>query len=214
MATAPAPPPPTRRRPPDGNSTTLRAYSRGVEPAVADAPDDLAEAFRVGDETALRHLYDRHGRLIYSFCRRSLGPDQAHDATQEVFLAAWRSRERYRPESGTLAGWLVGIARYKVIDTLRANERRPTPVEQAGEGAAHDPTEELEASAQRMLLTEALEQLPPRSRQVLEAAFFDDLTHTQIAERAGLPLGTVKSDIRRGLERLRRHLEGFDAAPR
>ena len=196
-------------------------------PSVTPPEDRLSEdrllaAFVAGDQTALRELYDRHGTLVHSFCRRSLGPERAADATQEVFLAAWRSRDRYRRESGTMAGWLLGIARYKVIDVLRADGRAPTPVDTQGanepgsDAVGHRSGDDgdLGRIAERMLLADAIDSLPERGRQMVRLAFYEDLTHTQIAQRCDLPLGTVKSDIRRSLLRLREHLEGFDDAPR
>lgn len=187
--------------------------------AVLDRPDviedPLARAFVSGDERALRSMYDEHGRLVFSFCRRSLGPERAADATQEVFLAAWRSRERYRPASGTLPGWLIGIARFKVIDILRSDGRAPLPRD-ISEG--NEPWESDESmvnrTAEQMLLAEAISQLPERAQRMVKLAFFEDLTQTQISERCDVPLGTVKSDIRRSLEKLRRHMEGFDDAAR
>ncbi|MFN8050648.1 MAG: sigma-70 family RNA polymerase sigma factor [Acidimicrobiales bacterium] len=174
----------------------------------------LEERFRRGDRTAMEDVYREHGSLVYSLCRRTLGPERAADVTQEVFFAAWRSRERFRPESGSLAGWLVGIARFKIIDLYRVERRNPLAPESAQEAELGAESAAVEDMAQRMVIAEALQALPERSRQLVQHAFFDDLTHTQIAERYGLPLGTVKSDIRRGLERLRRHLEGFDHAAR
>jgi len=181
----------------------------------SDISDDpLVPGFLAGDETALKAVYDEHGRLVYSFCRRTLGPERAADATQEVFLAAWKSRERFRPEAGTLAGWLLGIARYKVIDVYRVESRNPLAGEESNRPEVGSDHEALEATAQRMLVADALSKLPERQKQMVGLAFYQDMTHSQIAEEFGLPLGTVKSDIRRGLERLRRHLEGFDVALR
>jgi RNA polymerase sigma-70 factor (ECF subfamily) len=163
-------------------------------------------SFSTGDESVLRRAYDAHGPLVYTFCRRTVGPEAAHDVTQEVFLAAWRARERFDPSRGTLAGWLIGIAKNKVLDSLRrrqlhliddADQPLPTPV-----GPDH-----VETTANRMLLAAALAELPDRARKVVELAYLHDLTHDQIAQRTSLPLGTVKSDIRRGLDRLRRHLD-------
>ncbi len=186
-------------------------YLTTVDRATAPPDDPVAAAFAGGDEAALRQLYDAHGRLVHSYCRRVVGADQAADVTQEVFLAAWRSRERYDPTQGTITGWLMGIARFKSIDATRARARRPEISDDQTPEASVDETS-ADDLALRMLLTEALQHLPERARQMVELAFFEDLTHTEIAERTNQPLGTVKSDIRRGLERLRRNLEGFDAA--
>lgn len=178
----------------------------------------VADAFAQGEERALRLAYDRWGALVYTYCRRSLrDADRADDVTQETFVAAWRSRDRFDPERGSLPGWLVGIARFKVLDEHRRQGRRPVLVdgasaslEQGGDDGSASEADEgaILQLADRLLLTDALARLPERPRQMIELAFFEDLTHPQIAERCGVPLGTVKSDIRRGLERLRRHLEG------
>ena len=177
--------------------------------------EDLA-GFVAGDDAALKAIYDEHGSLVYSFCRRSLGPERAADATQEVFIAAWKSRSRYRPEAGTMAGWLLGIARYKVIDVLRADGRAPLPRDPHSGSDPVDDTDEgaVTRTAEQMLLVDALAHLPERAQEMVRLAFFEDLTQTQISERCGVPLGTVKSDIRRSLLKLRRHLEGFDDVPR
>ena len=188
--------------------------------------DSIASRFADGDEEVFREVYDRCGSLVFSFCRRALGPERAADATQEVFLAAWRSRARYRVEAGSLPGWLVGIARFKVIDILRSDGRAPLPraddrsVDGAadGDGRSADGVVGDEMSvaqlADRMIIAEAIASLPERAQGVVRLAFFSDLTHAQIAERTGIALGTVKSDIRRSLERLRHHIEGLDDATR
>lgn len=123
--------------------------------------------------------------------------------------SAWRSRERFDPAKGSLAGWLMGIARFRVVDAHRRRASNPTPDSEAIDGrespAADAPTDRL---ADRLLVEHALGTLSPRARQVVELAFWSDLTQTEIAERLDLPLGTVKSDIRRALQRLRPHLEG------
>ncbi len=186
-------------------------YISLVDRARPTPDDDVVNAFVNGDESALKHLYDAHSRLVHSYCRRVVGADLAADVTQEVFIAAWKSRDRFRPDQGTLTGWIMGIARFKAIDATRARARRPQLVDEHAPEVADDPTD-ADDLALRMLLTDALQHLPERARQMVELAFFEDLTHTEIAERTNQPLGTVKSDIRRGLERLRRNLEGFDAA--
>jgi RNA polymerase sigma-70 factor (ECF subfamily) len=182
---------------------------------VAEGTDDrLATAFVAGADGALEAVYSAHGSLIFTYCRRVVGPERAADATQETFLAAWRSRDRYRPEAGSLAGWLMGIARFKAIDVLRTEGRQPSPAidveAQASDRSVSDGS--IDSLGERMLIADALDQLPARARDLVRLAFFDGLTHAEISERSGVPLGTVKSDIRRGLERMRRHLEGFDDA--
>lgn len=175
------------------------------------APPDvtpLESAFAAGDERVLHEVYNTFGSLVFSICRRSVDEAPAADITQEVFIAAWRNRERYDPTRGGLAPWLTGITRNKIIDHFRAvgrEDRRVDKVKSAPQPA--EPTEQqLDEVSLRMLLVDAIEELPERSRIVVSMAFFDDLTHVEISARTGIPLGTVKSDIRRSLERLRHGL--------
>jgi len=182
--------------------------------ARESAQVDAARRFVSGDEGALDALYGAHGSLVYSFCARSLDPPRAADATQEVFLPTWRSRSRCRAEAGTLTGRLLGIARFKVVDILRADGRQPSPAPETF-GSTGDPVFEpgdVTSIGERMLVAEAMSTLPERPREMVRLAFFEDLTHAQIAERCDVPLGTVKSDIRRGLEKMRSQLGGFDSA--
>ncbi|MEM7142359.1 MAG: sigma-70 family RNA polymerase sigma factor [Actinomycetota bacterium] len=168
--------------------------------------DDAAAAFVRGDDDALRRAYDEHGRLVYSLCNRALGPERANDVTQEVFLSAWRARERFDPSKGNLAAWLTGITKNRIVDAIRAEKRHSD--RRAPESDREIPTEsEAESTGDKMLVADALRCLPERSRLILTLHYFEDLTHPQIAERTNLPLGTVKSDIRRGLARIRQHME-------
>lgn len=165
----------------------------------------LEARFSAGDEAALKEAYDAHGSLIYSICRRSVDETSAADITQEVFITAWNKRDRLDPARGTLKSWLAGITRNKIIDHYRAVGREDRRVEKVKtELQPVEPTQQqLDEIALRMLLVDALEELPERARNVISMAFFAELTHAEIADRTGIPLGTVKSDIRRGLERLR-----------
>jgi RNA polymerase sigma-70 factor (ECF subfamily) len=171
--------------------------------------DDLGPRFADGDESALRRAYEEHGPLIFAFCRRSLAAvSDAEDVTQHTFVEAWRSRERFDPERGSLAGWLLGIARHKVLDHTRSSERRArvaTRVET--QIAVAEPPAKPDAVLDRLVVADALARLPTEQRRALELAFFDDLTHPEIARTMKMPLGTVKSHIRRGLARLRTRLE-------
>jgi RNA polymerase sigma-70 factor (ECF subfamily) len=171
-----------------------------------DTVDSVASAFVRGDDAALRAAYDEHGKVIYSYCRRAVPEDRAMDVTQEVFVSAWRARERFDPGKGTLGGWLMGIAKNRLIDNLRA-ERRHADRREVAEVAELPEPDDLDRVGDRMLVASVLQQLPERARTVVELAYFDDLTHAQIAERTDLPLGTVKSDIRRALQRMRENLE-------
>lgn len=181
-----------------------------ADEAGSSADDVLDQAFADGAADVLRRAYDRYGSLVFSLCRRSLSPEAAADAAQETFVAAWRDRHRFDPERGSLGAWLMGIAKYKVIEQLRREGRFPELIADRDLGqhrrvAGAEPLD-VDAMADRMLLTDALDQLPARARTMVELAFYDDLTHAEIARRCDVPLGTVKSDLRRGVERLRRHL--------
>lgn len=181
-----------------------------VVPTTGIRPiDDVDAAFVRGEESALRAAYDAHGSAVYSYCRRSLGDDRAGDVTQEVFLSAWRARERFDPAKGSLGAWLMGITKNRLIDNVRAEKRHSD--RRSDREPGETPVEsEVEHVGERMLVVEALKRLPERQRTVVELAFFEDLTHQQIAERTALPLGTVKSDIRRSLARIREELESAD----
>jgi RNA polymerase sigma factor (sigma-70 family) len=175
----------------------------------------LGERFRTGDETALQEMYERYGGLVHHVGLACLpGRHEAEDLTQATFVAAWRGRQTYDPDRGTLAGWLLGIARRQAVDRLRVLRRERTVIDAV---LRHPPpaySEEpvAEQVIDRILVLDELSRLGDEQRRVLELAFFDDLTHVQIAGLTGLPLGTVKSHLRRGLARLRRRWEVDGAA--
>jgi RNA polymerase sigma-70 factor (ECF subfamily) len=192
---------------PSGRRAAPDRYSRAVSSTEAQTGDDVEHAFVAGRDDALRKAYDAYGRLVFTLCRRSLDAEAAADVTQEVFVAAWQARARFDPERGSLAGWLVAIARNKVIDSIRAQARRPMAARDTDQRDDAAVASAVDATADRLLVAEAMRELPDRAQHVIRLAFFEDLSHQEIAERTSLPLGTVKSDIRRGLARMRRHLE-------
>lgn len=172
---------------------------------------DLEQRFRDGGPHALAEAYEAHGSLVYSFCRRRLDAETARDVTQEVFVSAWRSHHRYDPARGSLRGWLMSITKNRVVDVYRHRSRRPQTVSAFDGESPADPAQAEVAIgrvADRMVLAQALTELPDRARKAVELSFYDQLTHEEIATRTGIPLGTVKSDIRRSLLKLRRNLEG------
>jgi RNA polymerase sigma-70 factor (ECF subfamily) len=176
----------------------------------------LADRFRAGDEIALREMYETYGGLVHSVGLACLASrHEAEDLTQATFVAAWRGRETYDPDRGTLAGWLLGIARRQAVDRLRALHRERSVAEAVLRHAppAYSQEPVPDRVIDRILVLDELSQLSDEQRRVVELAFFDDLTHPQIAGLTGLPLGTVKSHLRRGLARLRRRWE-VDGAPR
>jgi RNA polymerase sigma-70 factor (ECF subfamily) len=167
--------------------------------------DAVDAAFAEGGVGALEQAYEAYGSMVYTMCRRALGTDLAADATQEVFVSAWRARTQFDMRRGSLGGWLAGIAKHRIVDVLRAQQRQPVVDEI--DLAATTGLSFVEEMLDRVLLADALERLPQSSKRLIELAFYEHLTHAEIAERCALPLGTVKSDIRRGLARLRRHME-------
>lgn len=174
----------------------------------------LARAFAAGDERALRQAYDRWGGLVHAFCCRSLASRaDAEEATAQVFVNAWRGRHSFDDDRGSLAGWLLGIARRVVADTHRVAAReqvlRAALAEVRTEQTEPGPDELVD----RLLVADAMAQLRPEQRRAVALAFYDGLTHEQVASAMGLPLGTAKTHIRRGIAVLRRRLEVDGAAP-
>ena len=192
-------------------ATRIRAdpaarYHRDVPSPRSEPIDRVEKAFARGDEHALRDAYRQYGGLVYTFCRRTLDESRARDVTQDVFVSAWTGRATYEPAKGTLAGWLIAICKNRIIDNVRAEQRHSE--RRSADDPGDIPVEsQVDRIGDRMMIAEALRRLPDRARQVLTLHYFDDLTHRQIAERLSMPLGTVKSDLRRGLSQIRHQLE-------
>ena len=166
----------------------------------------LEERLVAGDETALREIFDEYAPLVMGLCRKLVGAD-AEDVAQQVFVDAWRSRERFDASRGSLGAWLTGISRFKSIDHLRSMSRRPS-VPSATAGDLVPDEAGIDRLVDRMVLEKALEILPTARREVVELGFLEGLSHPEIATKLGLPLGTVKSHMRRGLEALQVELRG------
>jgi RNA polymerase sigma-70 factor (ECF subfamily) len=172
--------------------------------------EELARGLAAGDEACLVAAYRRWSALVHALARRSLGDTgEAEDVTQQVFLGVWRGRAGYRPERGTVGGWIVGITRRKIADALAARTRRAELVASAASVLVltDQGGDRAETALDRVLLSGELARLPAPQRRVLRLAFYEDLSQAQIAARTGWPLGTVKSHARRGLHQLRRRLE-------
>ena len=174
----------------------------------------LITRIAAGDRDAFSRFYDLLAPTAFGLIRRVLrDPEAAAEVLQEVFWQVWREAPRYDPERGSPEAWLVTRARTRAIDRLRSIRRRDrtfvAPVDdsvaQSGEGPAENPAV---AAEERGLVRTALAQLPEPQRRVIELAFFDGLTQSEIAARLGEPLGTVKTRARLGLERLRGALRG------
>ena len=196
----------------------MSAQTGAVHPSPAAeslTDEELARGLAAGDEDCLAAAYHRWSPLVHSLARRSLGDTkEAEDVTQEVFLGVWRGRRGFRPERGTIGGWIVGITRRTIADALSARTRRLHLVAAAGsslalaEPAARKP----ETTLDRVLVLHELARLPAPQQRVLRLTYYEDLTQTQIARRTGWPLGTVKSHARRGLHQLRSRLQDDEQA--
>ena len=193
----------------------------------------LVASLTRGDTAALAELYDRHGDAIYRAAFRRLGDRQsAEEVLQDTYLALWNRAELYDPSAGSLLAWLSTIARNRAIDRLRALGRRPAAMplsavaagedgddrsldraiaagELVGAGTpTMDPEQVVDERELRDEVRSALSGIPADERQVLELAYYEELTQTEIAARLGWPLGTVKTRTRRALLRLRASLAG------
>ena len=168
--------------------------------AVSDV--DLLTRVGGGDERALAQLYERHSRLVYAVALRVLGdPSAAEDVVQEIFMQVWRSPLSYAAERGGLGGWLSVVARNRAIDALR--RRRPTdPIDGLPLVSPLNVADQAEHNVLLARAREAITTLPAAERSALELAFFEGLSHTEIAEKLRQPLGTIKSRIRTALGRL------------
>lgn len=176
-------------------------------PDEAEELDELERRFVAGDEWAIREAYQRWSSLVYTLALRSLGDvTDAEDVTQQTFVAAWNGRAGFDPRIARLPAWLVGISRHRIADAheTRARIRR---LHEKLRAFDDEPTTEEVDLADRLLIADEIARLEPDARSVMRLAFYDDLTHAQIADRLELPLGTVKSHIRRSLYRLKTRLE-------
>ncbi len=191
-----------------------------MESSSSEVDVGLLQRIATRDDTALAALYDRHSRLAYSIIIRILGsPAEAEDVLQETFVRVWSRADTYDPLLGAPATWLTRIARNHAIDRLRARRVR---AHIAVEPAVHStddaprsrepvtldtPETELEGHATAGAVRTALATLAPAQRALIEAAFFEGYTHSELATRFGVPLGTVKTRIRTGLAAMRGLLE-------
>ena len=170
--------------------------------------DDALLVRRVesGDSDALRALYDRYGSIVFGMTFRLLGDRQAaEECTQDVFVSVWRTARSYEPERARVSTWLLTIARNRAIDATRRRAARPVdPHEDVWSVDEAPDTAELVGSAdEASRVAAAMAELPDAQREALSLAYFDGLSHTEIAERLHIPVGTVKGRIRLALDRLR-----------
>lgn len=179
---------------------------------VRDIADDaLAVRFTLGDDNVLFEVYQRWSALVFTIALRSTGNrEDAADITQLVFIAAWKGRAGFDVNAGNLPGWLIGICRRKIADHFGSKVRNETARSEIDLGTMGDT---VNATVDRVVLADELARLGDPQQKIMELAFFKDLTHAQIASLLDLPLGTVKSHIRRSLDRLKHRLEAASVTP-
>lgn len=188
--------------------------ARRTYPDVSAPTDDdaaLTSNFQGGDEHALTAVYARWSPLVFTMAVRSLAnAADAEDVTQKVFIAAWRGRAGFDPVRSRLPAWLIGIARHVIADTHEARSRQRLLEASLATSLPSHRADDSVAVVNRVLVGDEIDRLEPVPRQVVRLAFFEDLTQAQIADSLGLPLGTVKSHMRRSMTRLRTRLEVSD----
>jgi RNA polymerase sigma-70 factor (ECF subfamily) len=176
----------------------------------AAPPDDvLLAAVRGGSEAALRSLYERYADLVYTVALRIVGDRElAQEVLQDVFVRCWERADTFKSQRGHLGGWLIGIARNRAVDLLRSGQHQARLREQGswaldGAQEPEHPADALDQLALRQTVRNALAALPAAQRNTIELAFFGGFTQAEIAEATSTPLGTVKTRIRDGMQRLR-----------
>jgi len=177
-----------------------------MPPPLAHLSDEALPALVArGDESALAELYDRFGRVAYGLALRIVRDQTlAEDAVQDAFLAAWRTAVSFDPGRGKASTWLLTLVHRRAVDVVRREERRRTEALDAEPLAGGESTDETaEVREERRRVQAALAQLPPDQRQALELAYYGGLSQSELAERLGVPLGTVKSRMFAALARLR-----------
>ena len=180
------------------------------QPATPATDKDLSllERVGVGDQTAVPLLLDKYGPLVWSIARNLVSIDAAEDLVQEIFIQMWSHAERFDPTRASEVTFITMIARRRAIDHNRKVGRRPSLEEYQGEILSPESNfDAVDVADEARVASEALGQLIPEQQKVLRLAIVEGLTHTEIAALTQLPLGTVKSHARRGLERVRALLE-------
>jgi RNA polymerase sigma-70 factor (ECF subfamily) len=203
--------------PGDMQQPVPRPRAQPTERALADDAE-LLRRMSVGDESALGEFYDRWSPRVHALVFRLLRDrDDAEDVVEEVFWQAWRQAARYEPARGSPASWLLSIARTRTLDRLRtASRRREAPlVDEPVKSAASTatvtggPVADVETAERRTRVLAALGELPAEQREALELAYYEGLSQTEIADRTGQPLGTVKTRTRLALQKLRERLSAL-----
>jgi RNA polymerase sigma-70 factor (ECF subfamily) len=173
-------------------------------PASTQEDASLLALVQRGDEQAMASLFDRYSKVVYSVALRVLrDPASAEDVLQEIFMQIWRNPESFIATRGSLGGWLAVVSRNRSIDALR--RKKPSDsIDDVALASNFNLAEEAERNIMIEMAKSAIHLLPAEQRKTLEMAFFDGLTHSEIAEMTGDPLGTVKTRIRSALLTLRK----------
>lgn len=183
--------------------------------AVESDDEALVRRMADGDDQALGALYDRWQAVVHGVVSRMLRQvDDVEDVVEETFWQAWRQAARFDRSRGAVQTWLLTIARSRALDRVRALRRRREEPLEGDEGqvvvqqvAEGDPALDAEASERRRIVAAALAELPAEQREALELGYFGGLSQTEIAERTGQPLGTVKTRMRLAMQKLRTQLQ-------
>jgi len=185
-----------------------------ARPSLSEVSDEeLMQQLVAGSHEPLAILYQRYARLIFHMAAKSLDCSAAEDVVQEVFFAVWRGVETFASERGTFRSWVLQIAHFRILNELRRRSRHPQ-VELDPEGLhcmtlpdeSPEPAETMWQEYRCSVLRSAFAELSPPQRQALGLAFFEGLTHEQVASVLNAPLGTVKTRVRDGLQKLRSKL--------
>lgn len=200
----------------DGSAGTL-ADLLYVDTSRIRVPEEdwvgLVQSIASGDQLALRELYERSHRIVFTLIMRITGNrETAEELTLDVFHDVWRRASTYDAQSGTVVGWIMNQARSRAIDRVRFEQRKkrvnPHPDDTASGAGGSDLYECIDHGRRDRLLRDALNVLTVNERQAIEKAFFAELTYAEVAQRLQEPLGTIKTRIRSGLEKLRQALHG------
>ena len=175
-----------------------------MPPPSAEDDATLLAGVQRGDEQAMASLFDRYSKVVYSVALRVLrDPASAEDVLQEIFMQIWRNPDSFSAARGSLGGWLAVVSRNRSIDALR--RKRPTDsVDDVVLASPYNLADEAERNSLMERARGVIVNLPAEQRKTLEMAFYDGLTHSEIAEMTGDPLGTVKTRIRSALLTLRK----------
>lgn len=193
--------------PPDSSDRTPKTSSTRMD-------TDLFQALKAGQSSALGILYDRYGSLVYGLALRILrNPQEAEDLTQEIFLNLWRS-DSYNPARGSLSSFLTVMTRSRAIDKLRSRGTSVKFLERwqhamTAETRTDNPFEQVSLGERSQQVRAALAELSENQRQILEMAYYEGLSQSEIATQLDIPLGTVKTRARTGLLKLRQTLQEF-----